>query len=158
MAHGTAEIYLYFSICIFFFEQSCSALFLPHYWEGDRRLLLPLIYRKAKVDDDGPSMQQREDSREVNVVCCQKAQLKLQHFRRNVTTSQKAEKGQHLGWPCNTDRGEKNLLFLVAVCDTILTEKKERISGLRLDISSMSVSTSKMSGGRHRLRGVTEIY
>lgn len=93
MAHGTAEIYLYFSIYLFIFKQSCSALFLPHYWEGDRRLLLPLIYRKVKMDDDVSSMQQREDSREVNIACCQKAQLKLQHLQRNLTTSQKAGKG-----------------------------------------------------------------
>lgn len=91
MAHGTAEIYLYFSIYLFIFKQSCSALFLPHYWKGDRGLLLPLIYRK--VDDDVSSMQQREDSREVNIACCQKAQLKLQHLQRNLTTSQKAGKG-----------------------------------------------------------------
>lgn len=34
----------------------------------------------------------------------------------------------------------------------ILTAKKARISGLRLDISSMSVSTSRMSARRHRLK------
>jgi len=49
------------------------ALSLPQYWEGDRGLIFPLTQREVKVDDDRPSMQWREDGREVNTACCQKA-------------------------------------------------------------------------------------
>lgn len=115
-----------------------------------------LIYKKSDTKSQGLCDREGAGGRAHT---CGNARSKLRTglFRNTPTTTQEAEEKLRLKlavhdrlcckeWPMKQKIEQ-------ASKPVILTAKKARISGLRLDISSMSVSTSRMSGGKTQTTG-----